>query len=689
MEIIRKKICLEDFISRIPSKIDSLSNERIETSNSWGKIAKNIPFNGIIFNYKDFISLYYSLFNIFMNAKYYEYDMSGNSWIKLNNYDWRNNYIYEFSNDGEYNITKNMSFNDVLPEFNINIGGNMNGSISSYDRTVIGIVSENDMEILRKYGVELGLDFNKIVGKEIVPLSYAIKGENDEITYKTIEGSRVPKTIYISELDDTISFMNELYNKRNVNCCEKEKYNEYGGDNFKLFLEKLNTDVNLKKYGNTSDYIPCISIPFLLTTNYMDLGQYTVNNVDVVDENKEYSEVGANNNINNIITNVVKTSGASKLKTLRVRKRSIDDYSNELPGILVINDDKTINNRLEMPYKVNYIKNLSLNFDNTYSGDMIVEMNEKAEGLEVNKNRYDSAVDIIRRLEKDETKNLSGTTGVTLSNIITNLEAVITGKTLVYDYVEGENNDTDIINNGDYDSKNEFNYLVNKLSKQITSYITNEFPKVYTISQDYLFNFIIKKKEFDKVNSKYIETELKQIDYKGTIYAIYNNTKIEIIYVLGGNIKHRTETNKFELVETNPFNLDYENGLLKNKTGTLWDGYGIWYKETYNFNKFCQEKFNINGSVVDLFYDEIDFTDENYILCEDIIYKSESYKNNATNDIIFKDEKTLGLNYPLNERYDVIIDRGSSAAFERHLQLSEIKTWEDMENYRNGMYLNK
>ena len=49
----------------------------------------------------------------------------------------------------------------------------------------------------------------------------------------------------------------------------------------------------------------------------------------------------------------------------------------------------------------------------------------------------------------------------------------------------------------------------------------------------------------------------------------------------------------------------------------------------------------------------------------------------------------LTINYPLKEKYDVVIDRGASAAFERHLQLSELKSWEDLENYRNGMFLNK
>ena len=55
---------------------------------------------------------------------------------------------------------------------------------------------------------------------------------------------------------------------------------------------------------------------------------------------------------------------------------------------------------------------------------------------------------------------------------------------------------------------------------------------------------------------------------------------------------------------------------------------------------------------------------------------------------IFKNEKTCTISYPLKEEYDVVINRGSSAAFEKHLQLTEIKTWQDLENYRNGSLLN-
>ena len=65
------------------------------------------------------------------------------------------------------------------------------------------------------------------------------------------------------------------------------------------------------------------------------------------------------------------------------------------------------------------------------------------------------------------------------------------------------------------------------------------------------------------------------------------------------------------------------------------------------------------------------------------------HSNKKALEACIKDAKMMGLNYPLKEEYDVVIDRGMSAAFEKHLQLSELKTWQDLEDYRNGMFLNK
>jgi hypothetical protein len=101
------------------------------------------------------------------------------------------------------------------------------------------------------------------------------------------------------------------------------------------------------------------------------------------------------------------------------------------------------------------------------------------------------------------------------------------------------------------------------------------------------------------------------------------------------------------------------------------------------------DEIDFSKKEIDYYYNNIDFTRKNYILCNDIRYKSESYLKDCDNDFIFKDEKMVTLNYPLKENFDVTMDRGCASAFEKHLQLTEIKTWKDLESYRNGSLLNK
>jgi hypothetical protein len=84
----------------------------------------------------------------------------------------------------------------------------------------------------------------------------------------------------------------------------------------------------------------------------------------------------------------------------------------------------------------------------------------------------------------------------------------------------------------------------------------------------------------------------------------------------------------------------------------------------------------------------IDFPRNNYILSTDIRYKSSVYYQDGhpLDTPSFYDEKMIGLPEKFIEEYDVLIDRGSSAAFERHLVLSEIETFQDLELFRNNMF---
>lgn len=48
----------------------------------------------------------------------------------------------------------------------------------------------------------------------------------------------------------------------------------------------------------------------------------------------------------------------------------------------------------------------------------------------------------------------------------------------------------------------------------------------------------------------------------------------------------------------------------------------------------------------------------------------------------------MGITYKPSVKTDVYVNRGNAAAWERHLKLSEIKTFEDMETYANGGFFN-
>jgi hypothetical protein len=54
---------------------------------------------------------------------------------------------------------------------------------------------------------------------------------------------------------------------------------------------------------------------------------------------------------------------------------------------------------------------------------------------------------------------------------------------------------------------------------------------------------------------------------------------------------------------------------------------------------------------------------------------------------VFREEYRFGISSMENVDSDIYIDRGRSAAFERHLKLGEAVTMEALENYGNGWFL--
>lgn len=690
MEIIKKKICLEDFICRVPGMNTTLNSDskkiQENPNGSFGEIPYNVIINGNVIVYRNLMSLYYDILKIVMEADYYEYDASANDyhWLKLD-YDWRDT----------FNDNVNIKFSSEFPTGYIN------------DRTLIGLIKADDVNKFydtvydlfkdTSNGIDLIKKVNNINGRIIVPyankckacgkIHYALNPKqcpnctNKE--FERIQGTHVPYFLYYKDVQKFIDLLTQLKSDK---CCEKQKYEEYGGDAFYTYL------TSIKENGwdvYNSNEIPTLNIPILLTSKLYDIGLYRTYDVDIIDE----GEGEINNNTNISPSLVIKTKDESKLQTLRKRKQSLDDDNNKLPFIINKNDKGEY--QIEMPYEIGYVKNVTLNSDGKLYGDAIYSMTENCEVIETNEVLYDY-IGIPDNLQINGTieKPIPGVSSESINKLNTSFK--YTSKTRE-EVIALINNDTVNLTRG----------IANHLKNYIKTDKEKRYPKTLGVSQMYRFTYEIKygveveleEPTYDK-NGNIITTQIKEesdtVINEGKICVIYDKPEIEVVYVLGGRFKLDISGIGLDFNETPPFSLD-------SPTSDEWDGEGMWYKETFPMKKACATTIMYNGEEHTFYYDEIDFESKEmiyefdnidfprkkYILCNEVMYNSSIHSKDSTNDFIFKDEKMLGLNFPLKETYDVLVERGASVAFEKHLQLCDVKTWQDLENYRNGMFLNK
>jgi hypothetical protein len=678
MEVIKKRICIEPFISRIPALIETVENTE-PLQGSWGKIPKPVTILGTKLSYKTFIDCYHALIKVINNAVYYEYDFFGDKWLSK-----------EYT---LYEVLKNkdsFSFNVALPETSLS------------DMQTVGIVENlhyynfyENVENLIGKGYN-GFDFieavHTIIGKRLLPEIYHCnKCGYEEMTsgltvcsqcsssdIDVVRGIHVPNYIYLSEVKDLKTFLRELKSKSTDNCCGQLKYDEYGGDALLNYLNNIK-ESDIKVYPGTPNEMVTLDIPLLLTSNLLDLGMYRPYDVDVITEDG-FMVNEINEQSEETQKNIIITSGESKFRTLRRRKRSIDDNGVELPGILV--DDDIIS-----PYQVGYLKNIQTNNKGFY-GDMIVSMEEKADIIPIEMNDYDG---LIARLKPEFYSE--GTEDEPISGL--NKNDVV--KTFSY-------GDTATTQEDAYTwYKSMLETTIATLTRKLSKLLKDNYPQQVCYKQKYKFIYKIKYGVIDK-NQTFIDEngitqhkillKTEDIVRNYDIYVSFTNPTVEVIYVLGGRLQGTMDS--LTLREQNPF-------LLPPESYNNWDGSGIWYKETFNMKKAQMDTYTIDGEEKTIKYDMIDlsanettysfegidFPRKNFILCNEIMYKADAYLNDCTHDIVFRDEKMIGLTMPLREDIDVTMSRGLSCAYERHLQLSEIKTWEDLENYRNGMFLNK
>lgn len=351
IEHIKKKIILEPFKSRVPSLLPTITINGIEKDNSdgsWGEIPYPISLFNKIMKYGTIMELYYKLLRIIKNAEYKEYDASGGKWIDVE-IDWRN-LLFRYTDTIDTII---VTYDNTLK------------TVGS-DKEIIGIVTYDDKLLF----------YDKI--KEIFQEEYTgfdiLNAMHDLIGIKVVptklDALYVPYLVYLTDVPDQISFMEELKRKKDNSCCDKKIYEDYGGDDFLTYLKVLPKAITSdipRNPDNNELVMTTIDIPLLLVSDMQTFTQYKV--YDDGEEDSDLSEEVNNlKKTNQIVTGI---SGESKLRTLRKRKKSYDDFGEEMPGICKPNQSK-----LDSHYEVGVIKNIQM-FNNKYYGDTIVSMVEK------------------------------------------------------------------------------------------------------------------------------------------------------------------------------------------------------------------------------------------------------------------------------------------------------------------------
>lgn len=173
--------------------------------------------------------------------------------------------------------------------------------------------------------------------------------------------------------------------------------------------------------------------------------------------------------------------------------------------------------------------------------------------------------------------------------------------------------------------------------------------------------------------------------------------KTDYLYNSGMTMNADGTVNNLEIIEdfdTNNVTFKYVfNGDISNNN--IVPNTGIEYTETHPFtNDIYTCKYN--GNTVEFEYINVKFNDDSISYNDDLsnlnrqpVMANFKFTRQFTNDNeplhLFKDDTSIGVQ-DSRQSIDANVERGTYAAFERHSILGEIKTFEDLSNYRNNFF---
>lgn len=646
--------------------------------------------NHFILRYRNMMSIYYWIKKIYKELKFYRlcYRNGEKKWTEIN-FD---------ANSNDYTLYSS------LPDVE-------NGKIND----IIGIHEKID---------EL-IDMFEANSNALLYLNFVEKSIGRLYIDESINGSMVPEYLYYSEINEWYNWLHS--NAFSTDCCVNDKYKEMGGKEMETFLsDKLdlfyNTIVYFKNIiadiesNEGFNISPYINIPIYISNIVDDTGEFSIYSKEwvsgtkyyvgdtviyVTDEDLNgssytldkgdeyelllmddsfYDTVSNENSYYSIIT------ASTKSEIIKLCNDEIENSGNFIRNNkkIVYYDNEYNACYLPLAYYYGYYdeNNKETYFDDVVNGEIVLNhwvCNSDNDSIkELNIDGYDENWPNVYVYDE----NLKEWIWIYPdSKIVSNLESKLqTLRRYKKSYDDNGNELPGIITysmNGD-----------EKVLNENLEFIF-ETGEVHNISETY-----DEKEDITYYHGDVIEDILYSEDNISFTHEKNNANYVKFIYYIGVRLFEKEDENKEKYWSIYDDENTYHDGTK--------------YEETYNItiNKM-EDNIDIDGKKHNIIYDEVDF-DSNYSIVynENLDFApiktifsnaisdanklfSKNYINDTYNIInvpLYKEEYLLGISTPIKRDINVYIDRGINAAFERHLILSEINTYQDMENYRNDYF---
>lgn len=164
---------------------------------------------------------------------------------------------------------------------------------------------------------------------------------------------------------------------------------------------------------------------------------------------------------------------------------------------------------------------------------------------------------------------------------------------------------------------------------------------------------------------------------------------IDFTYVIGGEFTAKKDTTQEGSTGYKFENYIEGTGIIYHEQGELLEGvdyFSLDYIENVPIY-YQYVSFDKNGRIIE----SEDYNASRTTFDSNIVSMSKMYEYDVDKDIlmttsVFKPDYFLGITKDIQSKVDIMVSRGNAAAFERHLQLIECNTLEDLENYKNNKF---